>query len=169
VKDLATIKQIDLQAEPIEAVGAVVYRRTRRKQPDILLIKKQGGFWTLPKGHIEPNEDQHMAVLREVLEETSIQIEVEQLICSTSYHIIKRNQQHLKQVTYYLTRAKKGRAQPSKKEKIERVKWFPLDRALRRIKRTRVKAVVRRASMLLGVALDAEEISAVAEQEKSRQ
>ncbi len=34
----------------ILAVGGVVYRCTSYGQVELLLIKKHGGFWTLPKG-----------------------------------------------------------------------------------------------------------------------
>ena len=37
-----------------------------------MLIKKHGGFWTLPKGRIKPDEHPIAAVQREVLEETGI-------------------------------------------------------------------------------------------------
>ena len=43
------------QELPIAAVGGVVYRR-RAGEPELLLIKKHRGFWTLPKGRIKPGE-----------------------------------------------------------------------------------------------------------------
>src|SRR6266511_2339363 len=39
---------------PIASVGGVVYRWTAVGQLEILLIKKQGGFWTLPKRPASP-------------------------------------------------------------------------------------------------------------------
>src|SRR5689334_23069122 len=57
---------------PITAAGGVVYRWAKSRQLEILLIKKQGGFWTLPKGRVKIGEDDHQAVVREVAEETNI-------------------------------------------------------------------------------------------------
>jgi 8-oxo-dGTP pyrophosphatase MutT (NUDIX family) len=56
----------------IAAVGGVVYRRTLQGQLEFLLIKKRGGFWTLPKGRIKADENPITAVQREVFEETGI-------------------------------------------------------------------------------------------------
>lgn len=134
---------------PINAVGAVVYRYTKREQLEILLIKKRGGFWTLPKGQTEPGEDNTAAVVREVREETGISGALEADIAQVRYVIIKRGEPRIKQVSYYLVRACKGRLRPDKKEQIERVKWFPLPAALRRIKRGRVRAMARQAGEIL--------------------
>lgn len=136
-------------APPIVAVGGVIYRYTRRNQVEILLIKKQDGFWTLPKGHVEYGESHGDAVCREMFEETGITVELNQRVSAVSYIILKRGMPHTKIVTYYLARAQSGRLRPDKQEHIVRIKWFGLESALRRIKRARVRAIVQRASTLL--------------------
>ena len=65
---------------PITAAGGVVYRWTASGQLEVLLIKKQGGFWTLPKGRVKVGEDDHQAVVREVAEETGLTGQVEAMI-----------------------------------------------------------------------------------------
>ena len=133
----------------ISAAGGVVYRRNARGQIEILLIKKQGGFWTLPKGRIKPGEEERLAVAREVAEETSITGEVEQLVGQVVYTIQKAGRLRRKSVTYYLVRAVSGRPRPQAKERIVRTRWFPLTAALRRIRRKRVRNIVRDARALL--------------------
>jgi ADP-ribose pyrophosphatase YjhB (NUDIX family) len=133
---------------PIAAAGGVVYRRTAG-QLEILLIKKQGGFWTLPKGRIKPGEDERAAVAREVAEETGIVGEVETVVRQVLYTIHKAGRRRRKSVTYYLVRAVAGQTRPQAKERIARVRWFPVGVALRRIRRRRVRVVVRVARALL--------------------
>jgi ADP-ribose pyrophosphatase YjhB (NUDIX family) len=39
----------------------------------IVLVSQNGDSWSLPKGHLEPGEDEEEAVIREIFEETGIQ------------------------------------------------------------------------------------------------
>lgn len=133
----------------ILAVGGVVYRCTAQGQPELLLIRKRGGFWTLPKGRIKSDESPLTAVQREVFEETGLAGIVEDAIREVSYQIVKRRRRCRKVVTYYLFRAEAGTIRPDKREGIVRVRWFPLPHALDRIHRDRVREVVLHASRLL--------------------
>jgi 8-oxo-dGTP pyrophosphatase MutT (NUDIX family) len=133
----------------IVAVGGVVYRCTSHGQLELLLIKKQGGFWTLPKGRIKRDENPIAAVQREIFEETGLAGTVEDPIREVIYQIVKGGQPCHKRVTYYLFRAQAGTPRPDKREGIARVRWFSLPHALDRIRRERVREVAHHASMLL--------------------
>lgn len=146
---LSTARDLIAPMPPVAAVGGVMYRKNRRKQIDILLIKKQHGFWTLPKGHVEAGESQSRAVRRELREETGISGTVEARVCSVSYVVLKQGIPRTKIVTYYLLHAKRGQLRPDKKERIVRVKWFPLEEAQRRVKRARVRHILEQAVALL--------------------
>ena len=133
----------------IVAVGGVVYRRTSQGQVELLLIKKHGGFWTLPKGRIKPDEHPIAAVRREVFEETGLVGAVEVSLREVTYQIIKRGQRCDKVVTYYLFRAESGTLRPDKREGIAQVCWFPMPHAIDRIHLQRVREVAHHASTLL--------------------
>ena len=90
---------------PIVAVGGVVYRQMVG-HPELLLIKKQFGFWTLPKGRVKPGENERDALVREVREETGIGGEIEAVVQQISYTIKKAGQPRRKVVTYYVVRAR---------------------------------------------------------------
>ena len=145
----ALVQELSENESPIAAVGGVVYRWTPAGQLQILLIKKQGGFWTLPKGRIKPGEQERAAVAREVVEETSISGEVEAMVRQVLYTIHKAGRRRRKSVTYYLVRAAPGRPRPQPKERIARVRWFAIEVALRRIRRRRVRTIVRVARAML--------------------
>lgn len=60
------------QPDPIPCVGAVVHDNAGR-----LLLVRRGtepglGQWSIPGGRVEPGEDDHGAVLRELAEETGV-------------------------------------------------------------------------------------------------
>jgi ADP-ribose pyrophosphatase YjhB (NUDIX family) len=135
---------------PITAVGGVVYRWTGSGQLDVLLIKKQGGFWTLPKGRVKIGEDDHEAVMREVAEETGLAGQVERMIQQVVYTIQKAGRPRRKTVRYYLVRAGIGTPRPDARERIIHVRWFSIDVALRRIRRKRIRGIVRAAQGMLG-------------------
>jgi 8-oxo-dGTP diphosphatase len=144
------------QEPPIAGGGGVVYRWSPTGQLEILLIKKQGGFWTLPKGRIEPGEDERAAVAREVVEETSVTGEVGPMVRQVFYTIQKAGRRRRKAVSYYLVRAVSGRPRPQSRERIIRVRWFSFGAALRRIRRRRIRNVVRAARILLSSGSDPE-------------
>src|SRR5262245_47199295 len=138
---------------PIAAVGGVVYRQ-RGGRPELLLIRKRHGFWTLPKGQIKPGESELAALAREVSEETGMAGVVEAQVQQVAYVVEKAGRLRHKVVTYYVMRAGAGTLQPSVGEGIEFVRWFPFRAALRRIRRKRVRTVARAAWPLLNLGED---------------
>jgi 8-oxo-dGTP pyrophosphatase MutT (NUDIX family) len=133
---------------PIIAVGGVVYRR-HAGRPQLLLIRKRDGFWTLPKGRVKPGEGESDALARELREETGLGGDIGPVVRQVCYTIQKGGRPRSKVVTYYIVRAGDGTLCPGQKEGIEFVRWFPLQAALRRIHRKRIREVARAARALL--------------------
>jgi 8-oxo-dGTP pyrophosphatase MutT (NUDIX family) len=52
--------------------GGIVFRRTDDGQLEILLMQDAKNRWTIPKGHVEPNEDPRATAQREIIEETGL-------------------------------------------------------------------------------------------------
>ncbi len=136
---------------PIVAVGGVVYRR-HVGRPELLLIRKRHGFWTLPKGRVKSGEDERDALAREVREETGLGGDIGPAVQQVRYTIQKSGRPRHKVVTYYIVHAEEGTLCPGQKEGIEFVRWFPFQAALRRIHRKRIRAVARAARALLAAA-----------------
>lgn len=146
-----------MKLKTVHAVGAVVYRPGPTGGIEVLLIRKQKGAWSLPKGKLKPGEDELDAVLREVAEETGIRGEVEDLIGEVRYRITKPDGPRKKAVIYYLVRAIGGELKPDRQEKIVRVRWTPASLALTRLRRDRLLALLRAALTLLGPVVLADE------------
>ena len=139
---------------PILAVGGVIYRLQEQGTPEILIIKKRNGFWTLPKGKIEPGESEEEALHREIAEETGLIGVIEAVGETLRYPILKGEVEYTKQVHYYLVRALSMDLYLSKAEKIERARWCTIPAAMRRIHNPRLHIVVFWAANQLGVSLD---------------
>ncbi len=56
--------------------GAVVFRREGEQKKFLLIRNKRSAHWGFPKGHIEPGESNEQTAIREVLEETGINIHI---------------------------------------------------------------------------------------------
>src|ERR1700683_686366 len=53
--------------------GGIIFRRNPKTEAlEILLIKDAKNRWTIPKGHVEPNEDPRDTAAREITEETGL-------------------------------------------------------------------------------------------------
>jgi ADP-ribose pyrophosphatase YjhB (NUDIX family) len=72
----------DMSAEPVRGAGAVIRDFAGR----LLLIQRGHepalGRWSLPGGRLEPGETSAQAVVREVREETGLDVEVSELLAS---------------------------------------------------------------------------------------
>lgn len=54
--------------------GGIVFRHNpKNQQLEILLIQDAKNRWTVPKGHVEPNEEPKQTAEREIREETGLQ------------------------------------------------------------------------------------------------
>jgi 8-oxo-dGTP diphosphatase len=134
---------------PRYAVGGVLYRYSAKGALEVLLIKKQAGAWSLPKGHIEYMERNEDALRRELREETGLEVVVEQTVHQVCYEIIKHGRPCPKIVEYYLVRPVGGTLRPGRDEGIRKVRWFPLNEALTRVENERLLEVIERAALLL--------------------
>lgn len=60
-----------------KSCGAIVYRK-RHGNTEILLIKHvRSGCWSFPKGHMEPGENEMQTAIREIKEETNIDVSID--------------------------------------------------------------------------------------------
>lgn len=125
--------------------GCVVYRYAADSSPLILLIYDKYGCWTLPKGHLDPGEHEEDAAAREVREETGISGELGALIGRIDYQVVKRGEQHDKQVAFFLMHAANHAIVPQADEGISAAGWFPPDEALARSGYPQVSDVLTRA------------------------
>ncbi|MBQ4153190.1 MAG: NUDIX domain-containing protein [Oscillospiraceae bacterium] len=109
-----------------KSCGAVVFRKSHGNV-EILLIKHlNGGYWSFPKGHVEAGETEEETAIREVKEETNIDIIIDSTFREVVTYSPKKDT--MKDVVYFLARAKNFDHIPQITE-IAQVKWVELSLA----------------------------------------
>lgn len=101
---------------------------TFNEKNEVLLIHSVNGHWGMPKGHMEPGETELETAIREVKEETNIDVVIldENKKYTETYSPFAGV---MKEVVYFLARNKNNTAQPQLGEIIE-TKWIPLEQAI---------------------------------------
>lgn len=113
-----------------KSCGAVVFRNDRsegRLQRYVLMIKHSSfGHHSFPKGHVEIGETEKMTAEREVMEETSVKIHINEKFRQPVYYKPKPGVK--KEVVYFLAFTKQTDIKPRPGE-IDSVEWVPVETA----------------------------------------
>lgn len=110
--------------------GAVVYRQ-RDGWVEVLLIRhKNGGHWSFPKGHVEKGETDEDTALREIREETGLEVELHNSFQSVVTFSPKPGV--MKDVVYFAASQKGGKAKAQEAE-VTGMVWEKPQQALGRI------------------------------------
>jgi 8-oxo-dGTP pyrophosphatase MutT (NUDIX family) len=119
-----TFKEFSDNYTVIQAAGGLVFNKENQ-----LLTIKRNGLWDLPKGKIEKHEDQRAAALREVMEETGINmINISDKIGETYHAYFESDAVLMKVIHWYIMNSNgKSNLKPQIEEGISEVKFENLD------------------------------------------
>ena len=112
--------------EQEKSCGAIVINKNNK----ILLVHHNAGHWDFPKGHIENGETEEQTAIREVKEETNIDIIINNKYRYTTSYSPKENV--MKEVVYFLAQNIDEDKKPQLEE-VSEVKWFTLEEAINTI------------------------------------
>ena len=110
----------------VKSCGCIIIENNK-----VLLIQQKKGLWGFPKGRVEGNETECETALREVKEETNLDVKIEDI--NKKYkdtYLTKRNK--FKEVIYFLAKRIGGEIKPQEKE-IKNIEWVDLIEAVDRI------------------------------------
>jgi 8-oxo-dGTP pyrophosphatase MutT (NUDIX family) len=116
------------------SAGGVVYRPGEHGLEVILASRRtrRGELaWGLAKGGIEEGEDPEAAAVREVREETGLTAQIEADLGDTKYFYVWDDVRIRKTVHFFLMRHTGGDTE-DRDDEMEEVRWFPLERAIKR-------------------------------------
>jgi 8-oxo-dGTP pyrophosphatase MutT (NUDIX family) len=119
-ESMAVYKQLKKHFKLIKAAGGIVFN----DKGELLLIKRLG-LWDLPKGKIEPGEDQRLAALREVHEECGLNfLGILNKMAYTYHAYFLKGRWILKRTTWYKMAALGDiGVTPQLEENITEVRW----------------------------------------------
>lgn len=130
------------------AAGGVVYH-TGPQGYEFLLIRDPYGRWSLPKGHLEQDESEEQAALREVEEETSVRATLGPLVARITYFFPAKGKTVEKRVSFFLMSASDDTITPQIDEGIMAVGWFSATEALDLLDYEQVRQVFAQAVRML--------------------
>lgn len=103
--------------EKEKSCGAIIYNDNK----EVLIVKHNAGHWDFPKGHMEEGENEYQTALREVKEETNLDIE---LIKECRYEIHYSPRENVdKTVVFFLAKNKSNEVVKQDCE-IANIGWF---------------------------------------------
>lgn len=138
---------------PREASAGGVVIRERDGELDLAVIKPRGrSVWALPKGHVDSGETPDRAAGREVLEETGLEVQLDEPLGEIRYVYQFRGRRIFKQVHFFLFRCVGGeidRIDPSMRVEVEQARWIPLAEADQLLAYRGEREMVAKAAALL--------------------
>jgi 8-oxo-dGTP pyrophosphatase MutT (NUDIX family) len=131
---------------PVSA-GGVVYRKGAGDQLEVILCgRTKPRTWNLPKGTPNSGESIEQTALREVREETGLEVVIEQQLGDIEYWFAApdRSVRYHKRVHFYLMAKVGGRTDDHDLE-FDVIRWFPIGEALDALTYANEVEVLRRA------------------------
>lgn len=119
------------------AAGGVVWRRSAEGELEVVLVHRpRYDDWSWPKGKLDPGESDEEAARREVLEETTLQVELGPELVSTTY--LDKSGKH-KRVRYW---AMTTAGDPAAANEVDQAVWVTADEAEFRLTYDRDRTVL---------------------------
>jgi len=119
-----------MRTERAVSAGGVVVRDGAEGPEVVICGRDSDGVWGLPKGTPDEGESLEQAALREVSEETGLQVEIVKKVGVVEYWFSSDGVRYHKWVHHYLMKPTGGSTEEHDEE-YDRVEWLPVKAALR--------------------------------------
>ena len=131
------------------SAGVIVFKRINGKPIYLLLHYRHGrGYWDFSKGHLEKNETEKQAAIRELKEEagiTDIKL-IDSFKEKLSYHFMNGNEKSFKEVTYFLAETNSSKVTIS--EEHVGFLWADYEKAMEMIMFENTKEILKKANKI---------------------
>ncbi len=118
------------RVERAVSAGGVVFRTGENGVEFAICGRDSDGVWGLPKGTPDPGESLEQTAVREVTEETGLEVRPVDKLGVIEYWFSREGVRYHKWVHYYLMAATGGDTVAHDVE-YDRVEWFPVEAALK--------------------------------------
>ena len=106
-----------------KSCGAIIYNQNK----EVLIVKHNKGHWDFPKGHVEGNETEQETAIREVKEETNIDINI---LGNYRYEIHYSPKENVEKTVVFFLASNTSKDTVKQDAEIANIGWFKYDEAL---------------------------------------
>lgn len=131
-----------------KSCGAIVYRKFHGNTEILLIRHIKSGYWSFPKGHVEGNETEAETAVREIKEETNIDVLIDTGFRETVSFSPRRDTN--KTVVYFVAKALNSDTKPQAEE-ISEIRWVEIGQAISHLTYDNDKLVVSKAKAFIAL------------------
>ena len=125
-----------------KSCGAIVFYLKDNKEQILLIKHANSGHWSFPKGHVEANETEVETALREIREETGINVSIDTRFREVVTYSPKKDV--LKDVVYFFATSEEYETF-NQEEEVSDIKWVDLTSVVSCVSYKNDKALLRKA------------------------
>ena len=131
------------------SAGGVVFRQRGPAIEIVLVSRREERLWALPKGTPEPGESLEETALREVCEETGLEVTIAAPLGLVRYSFSSRAGTPVRKVVHYYLMEAVGGSIEHHDEEFDDVAWYDLHEAQRRLTHTNQLHILDEAAELI--------------------
>ncbi len=120
-----------------KSCGAIIFDNNK-----VLVIQQTMGHWGFPKGHVEGVETEVETAIREIKEETNLDVEINKSYRYVEHYSPKEDVE--KEVVYFIAKKTGGNIVAQEGE-VQNIEWLNIDEAMRKLTYEGSKNVLKKA------------------------
>ena len=109
-----------------KSCGGIIYKKEKEFVKILLVKHTNGGHWSFPKGHVEEGETEVETALREIKEETNLDVKINEKYRYTISYSPKKEVE--KEVVYFLCKFEDGEIDKQEDEILD-IEWVDINDA----------------------------------------
>lgn len=145
---MTTQRKGQSRVENAVSAGGVVCRKGEHGIEVVICGRNGDGVWGLPKGTPDPGETMEETALREVSEETGLEVRILDKIGVVEYWFAREGVRYHKWVHFYLMEATGGDTSTHDAE-YDRVEWRPVEDAIKTLTFRNEREMVKKAREMM--------------------
>lgn len=136
--------------ERLTSAGGVVYRVEDGDISVVLCGRRSPPIWALPKGTPDAGETREETAVREVTEETGLQVNLQAPVDRIQYWFVRSvDRMRCFKTVYFYLMSYQGGSTDNHDPEFDEVRWFPLKDALRTMTYDNERKIVERAGEMV--------------------
>lgn len=120
-----------------KSCGAIIFNGNK-----VLVIQQQEGHWGFPKGHVEQGESEVETAIREIKEETNLDVQINEKYRYVETYSPKEDV--MKDVVFFVAKLIGGEIS-AQEEEVKTIEWLEIDEAFDKLTFESSKNVLRKA------------------------